>query len=338
MLIIATIGINSITEDKIRKIILAGADIIRYNFSHRVMSENLEYVEMGEKIIDELNATTKILIDLPSNKIRLGYFDNITYSVVENQELILKSAKYSPDCNEFLPIETEKIGLKVHENQTVTIGDGEIALQIIKIIDDDTIKVRMLNNGIIKIMKTFNAGIYFNDDIHISHCEDILKKISKTKPDYIAISYINKEINEKIKNLIKEEEKNYKIIAKIEKEMTEEEIKEVLDDSDYKMIIIDLGEMGVNMPFEKFGIFYQKIMRLAKKSKKTILAMTQLLESTTNYYIPNRSEILNLTNMVNDGVGGIILCHETGIGKRPSYAINVAKKIINDIEKEKYVK
>jgi len=337
MFIIATIGFNSLTEEKNRKIILAGADIIRYNFAYHKISSNIEYVKMGKKVIEELNSTTKIMIDLPSHKVRLGYFDDVMLTVKENQELIIKSSEYSTDCLDFLPVETENIGLKVKSNQTITIGDGEVAIKVEEIIDEKTIKIRVLNNGVIKAMKTFNAGLYYEDDVYLKKCQGIIEKIKNLDPDYLAISYLSGDnFNKKITGLTKNNQITQKIIGKIETELTEEEIENIYTDPFYNMVIVDLGELGVNLPFEKLGTYYKKIMTIANKYNKKTIAMTQIMESAINNYTPNRAEIINLTNMVKDGIDGIVLCHETALGDRPSYTIHVAKKIINEAQKQKY--
>lgn len=333
MMIIATVGLNSLTEEKINKIILAGADIIRYNFSHRLIAEHIEYVEMGKRAIDNLNSQAKIMIDLPTNKIRLGNFDSIFYSVREEQELILKSATFSPDCNEFIPIETEKIGTKININQTITIGDGEVAFQILEIIDKDSVKAKVLNNGMIKTMRTFNAGLYLENENYIKHCKNILEKVLSVNPDFIVVSYI-KKLNEKLINDLGLKKLTQKIIIKIESEISEQEIKYLFQEPLFQMIIIDLGELGVNIPFYKIGNFYKKVVSIAKAYTKPTIVMTQLLESTINNYIPNRAETINLTNMIKDGIKGIVLGHETALGSRPAYTINVAKKIISEAQQK----
>ncbi|MFH1946924.1 MAG: pyruvate kinase [Candidatus Magasanikbacteria bacterium] len=335
MLLIATIGLNSFTEDKLTKIMLAGADILRYNFSYRVIEDRLEYVKTAKKIKDELNSSVKIMIDLPINKIRLGDFENRVFSVKEGDELIFKSAPYSPDCNEFVPVEITKLGEKTYVNQAITLGDGEIVLEVKEIIDQDTIKVKILNNGIVKYMKTFNIDHYIDDDIFVENYKTIIKKITPLGVNYLAISYINERLNDKIKKEINLIAPEIKKIIKIEKAIKKEELNKILDDPDYDMLLLDRGELGVNMPYEKIGIYQKYVTKMAKKKKKTVLLSTQILESTVNNFIPNRAEILALTYSILDGVDGIVFCHETAIGLRPSYTISVAKKIINEVNKYK---
>jgi pyruvate kinase len=332
-MIIAGIGLNSLNKNSIRKIILAGADVLRFNFSYRSIEENKNYIQIAHEIIDELNANVKILVDMPLNKVRLGDFDIKVFAVRENEEFVFQSASFSPDCNQFIPVNTSKLGQKVVINQTITIGDGEIALQVTEVIDQEKIKCKILNNGTISYIKTFNIK-YTDTQKLIEDYNIILNAISQLKIDYIAYSYIDKSINSQINQIIKTYDSNeISNIIKIEKYFTEDIIKNIYNDPNYKMILIDRGEIGVNMPFEKSAIYQKNIIRMAKLYKKPIIISTQILESTVNYFTPYRSEISDLTNFVLDEIKGILLCHETTMGLRPAYSIKTAKKIIEEAEK-----
>jgi len=336
MLIVASVGINSLEEDKIRKMVLAGADIIRFNFSYRNMEENSKTIQRGQKIIDEMNASTKILFDYPLKKIRLGDFDIKHFAVRENEEFIMQSGSYTTDCNQFIPVQMTKLGEKTRLNQIITIGDGEVALNVTGIIDSDTIKVRIMNNGIIYFRKEFNMGYCKDKNSLLDEYKTINEQTNFLEPDYVAIPYIEEGFNEELKKIFFQ--KNYKpeLIIKIEHKISDENLVKICNDKDYKMLLIDRGEIGVNLPFEKVGLWQKKICAIARQYKKMIMVSTQILESTMNYYIPHRSEILDLTNMILDGVNGIMLCHETSYGLRPAYSISVAKKIISEVENQTY--
>lgn len=332
MLIIAGIGLNSFSEDKIRKIILAGADVLRYNFSYRSIEVNSKHIQVARRIIEDLNTSAKILIDFPIGKVRLGDFDSKILGVREGEDFILRSGNYSPDCTQFIPVQLERLGEKVRLHQTITIGDGEIAMQVTQIIDHSSIKVKILNNGAIRFMKSFNAEQFFTEEEMLEKYKKIINKINTIKPDFIAFSFIDLETNEEIKKYLNKKipsgNDRPKKIIKIENREGLSRIKDICQDDFYDMIMIDRGELGVNLPFEDLGIIQKEITRLAQKLKKPIIVSTQILESTINNYTPYRSDIYGLTNMVLDGINGIMLCQETAIGLRPAYSISVAKKII----------
>lgn len=338
MLIFATIGYTTLTEDQIRKIILAGADVLRYNFAYRNISSNIELVTTAQRMIEELNSSAKILIDFPLNKIRLGDFDIKVFAVRENQELIFKSAPYSPNCHEYIPVDTQFLGQKVYVDQTITIGDGEISMQVIEILNSDTIKVRILNNGIINYIKTFNCKHKMPENELLKSYDETLEKINFINPDKIAVSYINPEINEKIKDLIQSKNIKPKVIIKIEHGVTEAELEKILSDNFYNSVMIDRGELGINEPFEKLGYYQDLVIKMAKKFHKSVIISTQILESTIANFVPSRSDIMDLTQIVRSGASGIMFCMETASSSRPAYPISVAKKIILEVENyKKYV-
>ena len=333
MLIIASIGSQN-TKIKTRKMILAGVDVIRFNFSRHSTEKNVGIIKDVQEVITELNSTAKIMIDMPIEKIRIGDFDIKTFSIREGEEFTCRSASYSPDCNEFIPIATKKLGEKVNLNQTITIGDGEVALQVIEIVDQDNIKIKAMNNGIIEYMKTLNIPFTVDKENVLNNYKRILEATDKIDFTYVAISYINKEINADIKKLLNAKKwHKKKIILKIENLEGVNDIDSIMKDDFYDLVLIDRGELGVNLPYERIGITQKMIMQKAKSSKKKVIISTQILESTINNYTPYRAEILDLTDMIIDKIFGIMLCRETGINSRPAYTISVAKRIISEVEK-----
>lgn len=338
-MIIAGISINTFLPDKIKKIILSGADVLRYNFSYRGNEENIDRIKIAINTVDELNSSIKFLIDLPSYKIRLGDFDTKLFQVKENDELIFQSANYSSDCEMFLPVNTTNLGTKTYVDQTITIGDGEISIHVTEIISSTTIRAKILNTGLIQAMKGFNISKKIDEAEIINQYKEIFDSLNKNniEPDYFAIPYINPRINEQILLQIPDSCKKSKIIYKIEDRTSFDYLEQICQTPSCNMVLIDRGEMGINIPFEKLGLIQKTIINTAKKYNKAVIVSTQILESTMNNYIPNRSEITDLTNIVLDGAAGIMLCRETGMGLRPAYSISVAKKIIQAVENNKYI-
>jgi len=321
MFIIATVGIHGVDEGRIKKMILAGADILRYNLSYYPLSLSANHLATLQQAKDDLHSNIKLLVDFPLNKIRLGDFENQIFGVQENQELILQSAPYSSDCNEFLPVNVSNLGEKVRIHQTVYIANGRVSMQVMEILNKDAIKIKILNNGMIKARQTFNNGTYIDNAEMLSIYKETADKLAVYGPNYIAISYLDEDFNTTLKN-----QPEFKRVA-----LSTVELEAVCNDKFYSMILIDRGELGVNMPFEKMGLYQKKIMAIAKKYAKPVIISTQILDSTNDNFIPNRAEISDLTNSVLDGVAGIVLSKETSSSRRPIYAIATAKKIIDAI-------
>ncbi|MFA5062408.1 MAG: pyruvate kinase [Patescibacteria group bacterium] len=335
MFIIATVEKYLLTQDRIKKMLLAGADVIRFNFSYRTIEENINFIAMAQQAIDDLNASAKILIDFPLNKFRLGDFEAKFLPVNENDEIIFKSGTYVENCQDGVPVQVPNLGEKLQIGQTITIGDGEISVQVIEIIDKESARVRVLNKGLLQYMKTFHIFKEIEEEKILQNYADIIRGIKHINPYYFAISYFNPQLLERIIELIYKEDINPKIILRIENEMDENELEKICQTNNFHMILIDRGELGVNMPYYKTGTHQKKIIAIAKKYNKPVIISTHILESAMNNYIPNRAEILDITNSVIDGVEGLMLCRETATNVRPAYIISVAKKIIAEAEKFK---
>ncbi|OGH72978.1 MAG: hypothetical protein A2921_00160 [Candidatus Magasanikbacteria bacterium RIFCSPLOWO2_01_FULL_43_20b] len=334
MLIISAIAINSFADKQVRKIILAGADMLRFNFSYRTIAETIQWIKIAQETRWELNSSIKLLIDLPSEKIRLGNFDLKTHTVKEGEEIIFRSADYSPDCNQFVPVQTVKLGEKTYVDKMIAVGDGDISIQVMEIIDTDTIKVRMLNNGVLQAMKVLHINTVVNEQKLLEYYKQIFQHMDEIQPHYIAVPFINDSINQQIIAEIPQKNR-YKTIIKIENQEGLNRMETLCQDTNYDMILVDRGELGVNLPYEELGVIQKNIIHQARQYRKPVIISTQILESTMNNYIPKRSDILDLTNIILDGADGIMFCRETGLGLRPAYTISVAKRIIQAVEKYK---
>lgn len=333
MLIIATIEKYLLVENHIKKIVLAGADVFRINFSYSTIDENVRYIEIIQQAIDELNSSAKILIDFPVNKVRLGDFELKLFPVNENDKITLKSGAFTFDCFDYIPVQLPNLGTKVSVGQSITIGDGEVSIQVSEIIDENTVKATVQNKGIIQYVKTFNVSQIVDEEKILKNTKEIIEKIRHLDTRYFAISYYDPSIFEKMCKMIREEKRKKKIVLKIEEIISIDKLKLIFETGDFDLIMIDRGELGVNAPYYKVGTYQKQITALAKEYKKPVIISTQVIESTMSNYIPNRAEILDITNMVIDDVAGILLCRETAINQRAAYTIAATKKIIAETEK-----
>lgn len=332
MKIFASIAINSLTDSKMRKIILAGADVLRFNLAYSTIEENMDRMKKAQEVIGDLNYNVKIMADLPGNKIRLGNFDTKIFAVKEGDKCIFKSGPYTPDCNEFIPVQIKRLGDEVRLNQVIVLGDGEIAIQIVQITDSDTVTAQILNNGIIQAMKGFNLHCKTPSDTLLQTSLDTIDTISEIQPDFVAIPFIDDQFNQAIDKKMIEKKMDGKLIIKIENQNGIDQIEQIASNPAYDMILIDRGELGLNIAFESLGLVQKFLIHKAKKHHKKVIVSTQIMESTINNYIPLRSEIADVTNIIFDGADAIMFCRETGFGSRPSYTISTARKIIELVE------
>lgn len=334
MFIIASVGTENFSEDKIRKIILAGADALRYSFSHGPIEPTIERIKSGMKVIDELNSSAKIIVNLPSNQPRLASPDT-PRTVLENEELILSSAFHLPPQEDRLYVHTTELGTLVYINQVTSIDHGKIALQVTEIINNNNIRVRALNEGILQKSLSVHISEHTKATVYITRIKEILAQLEELAPEYLAIPYINPMVNAEVKKL-SDFSWQPKIIARIESRLAIENLEAICQDNFYNLVLLNRGKLGLDIPFERLGIFQKEATKTIKNCKKQVIISSQILEGTIHNYIPLRSDILDLTNIVLDGADGIMLCNETAMSTRPAYTLSVARKII--LEAEKYKK
>ncbi len=334
MFIIASVGTDNFSEDKIRKIILAGADALRYSFSYGPIEHTIERIKAGMKVIDELNSSAKIIVNLPSNQLRLANPES-PRTILENEEIILSSANHIPPKEDLVYVHTTELGNLVYINQITTIDHGKIALQVTEIINTDNIRVRVLNEGTLQKSLSIHINQHTQATEYLARTKEILSRLEELAPEYIAIPFISPAINEAVKKLSDFSWKP-KIIARIESRSAMDNLETICQDHFYDLILLNRGKLGLDMPFERLGIFQKESIKKIKDYKKQVIISSQILEGTIHNYIPLRSDILDLTNIVLDGADGIMLCNETALGTRPAYTLSVARKII--LEAEKYKK
>ncbi|MFA6254773.1 MAG: pyruvate kinase [Patescibacteria group bacterium] len=333
MYIIATISKSSYPANKIEEIITAGATVLRYNFAHGSPQELKTKIDIARPVIAKLGLENKIkiLADLPGSKVRLGDFAAKEYPVVKDQELTFASKDFSPDLAEYVPVAFPAVGTLVKKGQIFTLADGEIAFVVTSIVDQDSFKARALNTNAILNMKGINIGEKIDQLDHFNEKTlNHIKNLAQIKPDWVAFSFVNsRDYLIKAKKLLAEvTTKDWQplIVSKIESPLGLKNIKEIIKETD--IIMVARGDLGLTMPFENLGISQKEIVRQTKAAGKPVIVATQILASIVSSYVPTRAEILDLTNLVLDGVDGMMLSRETGISLTPGHSIQVAKKII----------
>lgn len=336
MYIVATISKNSYAAEKVREIILAGATVLRFNFSHGTPEEVAEKILISRKVIVELGmqGRVSIMADLPGDKIRLGSWGQ-DLSVTAQRQITFRPAESSDVPASWLPVAKDNICDLIQTGDMITCGDGEVALEVDEVFSDHFIATT-INSGKIMHLKALNIGHGIDALDHItSKTIEHIKHLDTIKPELVAFSFVNsKEFIGRGKKLLDEfapeTSRVAKIVAKVETAQGVEKIDEIAEVVD--IVLVARGDLGLTMPIEALGLSQKKIVMAAKQAGKEVVVSTQILESLLQSYTPLRSDVLDLTNIVLDGADGIMLAKETGISLTPGYSVTVAKKIIDYVE------
>jgi len=335
MQITATVFKSPVEEDKVREMIKAGAHILRVKFAHVSNEEALEVVKVVKRVIEQEKTDTKILVDLPERKVRLGSLELGKEDVVKDKVYILKPAKFSKTINDFIPVDIENFSNCFEVDDKIMIGDGEVFFKVKEIVSEKEVKIIFPDGGFVDQYRSIISNRLAED---LNHCEiatDSLKLFRDIKPDYVALSFVASAsyiqcVRGKIQALYGNTWQP-KILAKVESMGGLNKIEEIVEASDE--IVIARGDLGVTTDYTKVILEQKKICHLCKKKNKPVIVATQILGSCLQKSVPARSEIADLTNIILDGATGIWLSQETSLSHNPGQVVKVAKNIINTIEK-----
>ena len=329
--IIATIGPVSSNPIALRKMMLAGMDVARLNFSHGSHIQQRYRIDLIRQLNKKYRRHIKILQDLEGYRIRIGRFKDKKTIELEKRQIILLTNKNILADKNLIPFDYEGSLKSIKIGSLLFIDDGKIAL-LVKKRTAGYIKTEVVIPGILKENKGVNipnVSLRFKELTHKDRV-DIQFGI-KHNVDYIAQSFVrDKNDIIQIRNLIKNKLSNCQIIAKIENRQGIKNIDEILEVSDG--IMVARGDMGVSVPIYEIPILQKMIIKKCNQRKKFVITATQMLESMTENFLPTRAEVTDVANAILDGSDFLMLSAETATGKYPVEAVRMMNDIIKFTE------
>ncbi|MEE0919632.1 MAG: pyruvate kinase [Lachnospiraceae bacterium] len=323
--IVCTIGPVSEDENTLKKLINAGMDVARFNFSHGDYEEHRNRFITTVNLAKKMNKPIATMMDTKGPEIRLRDFDGGSAILVKDQKFTLTTDEIMGNAN-IASITYKNLINDITIGKHILIDDGLIELEIVAI-EENNIVCRVLNGGKISNHKGINVpqtklSMPYLSDIDIS---DILFGIEMGY-DYIAASFArDKEDIIQVKKLINENGSNMKIIAKIENMQGIDNLDDILAISDG--IMVARGDMGVEVPIEDVPVIQKLMIDKALKAGKMVITATQMLESMINNPRPTRAEVADVANAIYDGTSAIMLSGETACGNYPIEAVETMAKI-----------
>ena len=327
--IICTIGPSSQDEDMLRKIILAGMNVARFNFSHGDYEEHGLKLERTRKISRELNLPVAVLLDTRGPEIRLRDFAEGKVELKAGQKFTLTTEEIMGTA-ERATITYKNLPQDVKPGDSILLDDGLIGLKVEEVQGDTEIVCTVMNDGPISNHKGVNVpGVKLNlpfidekDHADIVYaCEKGFDFIVRSKEDVLQIREILKEHNSKIQ-----------IISKIESLQGIQNLEEIIEVSDG--IMVARGDMGVEIPMEEVPIIQKRIIKLTTAAGKNVITATQMLDSMMKHPRPTRAEATDVANAIYDGTTGIMLSGETANGDYPLEAVQTMVRIAERAEKD----
>jgi len=333
--IVATIGPATQEEEILKRIIEAGVDVCRLNFSHGTHEGHLTVIDRIRKINKELGTHVSILMDLQGPKLRIGKVDG-EIQLVDGQ-IITVTTEECISTAEKLYVSYTRLALDAKPGERILLNDGKVELKVTEIINQTQLCAAVVVGGVLTSNKGFNLP---ETQLTVpSLTEKDLKDLEfglQQNIDWVALSFVRKpEDILELKQIIGMHEKDTRVIAKIEKPEAVENIKEIVKVAD--AIMVARGDLGVEVPLQRVPLIQKDIVEKCIQAAKPVIIATQMMESMINDSMPTRAEINDVANAVLDGADAVMLSAETGVGKYPVRVVEVMSSIITDVEKDNRV-
>jgi pyruvate kinase len=330
--IICTIGPASEDKDTLKKLMEAGMNGARFNFSHGTHDEQRKKMDLVKEVRVELNLPIPIILDTKGPEIRTGDFEGGIAQLSEGEDFTIcfdgrvgNERSCSVSYNELVD--------DVKPGDKILIDDGLIELTV-DAVRDSKIHATIDNGGTVKDKKGINVpGGHVNlPSITESDKKDIIFGIEQGV-DFIAASFIR--TGEDVKYLRKFLDDNggkeVGIISKIENKEGIDHIDEIIEGSDG--IMVARGDMGVEIPAYDVPLVQKRIIKKCNRGGRFVITATQMLDSMMRNPRPTRAEVADVANAILDGSDTVMLSGETAAGKYPLESLEMMVSIASAVEK-----
>ena len=331
--IICTLGPSSGRADVLKKLVLAGMNVARLNFSHGTHKTHKKNIDIIRRLNKTRRNKIKILQDLEGYRIRVGLFKGPRKMVeLVKGSIVTLVNKLQTDKKNVIPFDYAGSLSDIKTGCNIFIDDGNIALKV-KSRDANGIKAEVIVGGIVREHKGINIP-----DINLKFVgltdkdkNDLLFAVAN-KVDFIAQSFVRKKTDIlSVREFINRRNFNCPLIAKIENRQGIENIDQIMKVSDG--IMIARGDMGVSLPIYEVPMMQKMIIKKCSRHRDFVITATQMLESMTEHIRPTRAEVSDIANAIIDGSDYLMLSAETAVGKHPVQAVRMMSDIIKFTEK-----
>ena len=330
--IVATLGPACSDPKVLDKMIEAGVDVVRLNFSHGTPEEHIQRAELVRSLAKTRGRAVGVLVDLQGPKIRIGKFKDGKITLNPGDTFLLDI-----DCE--LGDQT-RVGLDykdliydVSRGATLLLDDGRIEMWV-EDVKDGIVTCKVVQGGTLSNNKGINrkggglsAAALTDKDI-----EDI-KTAALLKADYLAVSFPRSAADvQQAREILQAHGGKAWIVSKIERAEAIEALDSILNASD--AIMVARGDLGVEVGDAAVPALQKRMIRMAREKNKIAITATQMMESMISSPIPTRAEVSDVANAVLDGTDAVMLSAETAAGQFPVEAIAAMNRVCVEAEKE----
>ena len=328
--IIATIGPSSRSPETLDRLVSAGMDVARLNFSHGTLEEHAEVIANVRAASERHNRPVAVLQDLGGNKFRLGHMEEAVQLNFGDQVSIVNEPRSESPA--LLPFPEPEILRSMRPGNLVYISDGTVCLEVLDVTPNLEVKTQVRNGGNLSSFKGVNLPDVPIDMPVITESDKVALQFGvEQEVDWVALSFVRTgEDVRYARAYLNQLDSRAPVMAKLERRECITNLDDILQEVDG--IMVARGDLGVEMPMEEVPVIQKDMVTRANRAGKISSVATQMLRSMVNSPTPTRAEVSDIANAVLDGCDSILLSDEIAVGAYPVDAVRIADAAIVQAE------
>jgi pyruvate kinase len=334
--IVATLGPASSDPEVLEKLLRAGVDMVRLNFSHGKAQDHIDRANLVREIAKKVGKPVALMADLQGPKIRVGKFADGKVMLEPGAAFVLDAARTAPGDLGGVGLDYKELPRDVRPGDTLLLNDGLIKLTV-EVVRGDEVHTRVVLGGELSNNKGINkaGGGLTAPALTAKDMEDI-KTAMSFHCEYLAVSFpknaTDMEMARQLANVAGEATRHKPaMIAKIERSEAIPQLEAILRASDG--IMVARGDLAVEVGNAAVPALQKRMIRMAREMDKVVITATQMMESMILAPVPTRAEVSDVANAVLDGTDAVMLSAETASGKYPVETVEQMAQIALEAER-----
>ncbi len=330
--IVCTVGPASGSPEVLERLVRAGMDVARLNFSHGTQQEHGRIIALLRKISRRLDKPVAVLQDLSGPKIRIGPV-RCGPVVLEAGACFTLTARKVPGDAQSVSVSYPAMVDEVRRRDILLLSDGALELEVVAV-DPPDIRCRVIIGGPLNSFKGINlpTRTLRTPSMTVKDREDLSFGL-RHGVDYVAMSFVRRADDiGAVRRYMRRCGAEAPVIAKIEKHEALAHMDAIVEAADGLMVA--RGDLGVETPLEKIPRVQKTLIRKSRAAGKPVITATQMLRSMVDSPRPTRAEVTDVANAILDGTDAVMLSEETAVGKYPVEAVSMMARIAREAESE----
>lgn len=330
--IVCSIGPASNTVPVMEKMVLAGMNTARINFSHATKEEREQAISTVREVRKKTGMNVAILWDTKGPEFRCGVMEGDGIDLVAGKTVRIVKESVTGTSERFSVNHPEAID-SLNPGDTVLLENAKMKLEVVSK-EDDGVTCKIISGGHLGNRKSMSApGVKLDIPFISDEDREDLIYACEHGGEFVALSFVNcaEDVLE-VKELLKSHgREDFQIICKIESALGIQNLESILDVSDG--IMVARGDLGTEIPSEVVPIEQKKMIKTCRRRNKICIVATEMLETMMENARPKRAETSDIANAVLDGTDAVMLSGETTVGKHPIETVEAMARICEVTEK-----